>query len=716
MITIANREYEVVCQLHFDAQEGLIAYDDVFSQPEDSDLSTYAFSVDKTGPEVEKIKIGQLVYVMDGSEPRVFEILRIESSNDSLHLTCVDGGLDLINEEKGPISADNSYPISYYIDDIRNDSGWSIGVNKIADRRRKLAYEGAESGVARLRRVANAFDAEIRYTFELNDTHVLKRLINIYPKDHSIYSQGTGLDAVRLEYGVDVTAIQKTESIEDLVTALYATGEEGVNLVGFEIPEGDRARWGNYQGTIFDKEATARWSRHGHREDYDRDSGWGYILGHYDSQAKSQETLYQAVKDQIIKRSSPKLTYEVRVGDLSVKVRRGDRVTVVDHDYMPALAVEAQVASVSNVSFADNSYGTITLTNVTEVQTVTEMAIERLQRMLKSQQYNWNNVPYVLTVTSTNGAVFQSGKVETTLNARVTKNDIDVTSSFDRLEWTRVSQYQQSQGKDQDWNKKHTANSSSLAISTADVEVGATFFCKAYKSDEVQATGYLYIKDFTMTTYTGPTAPENPEIGFVWIDTSNGHQIQRIYVDGQWRQVYDERTPLPNEEELLAKIETEQAKKREEDRIAWLDLQAKALAAETDKWQAEYNALMAQLQANKEASEQAVRDQEQRLVAVTENLAQYAKKLAFVDNEISFAEEGVTLKAKDGAGTYLHVSKDRIAMYSNGNELMSIEKDMLTITNGVFTRTLRIGNFRIEQYELDEDIDVVRYVKGGINA
>ncbi|HEO7582916.1 TPA: hypothetical protein VBL43_002168, partial [Streptococcus agalactiae] len=53
---------------------------------------------------------------------------------------------------------------------------------------------------------------------------------------------------------------------------------------------------------------------------------------------------------------------------------------------------------------------------------------------------------------------------------------------------------------------------------------------------------------------------------------------------------------------------------------------------------------------------------------------------------------------------------DRISFYSSGKEVAYIAQSVLVIDSGIFTTKLQIGRYRIEQYELNPDINVVRYV------
>ena len=50
--------------------------------------------------------------------------------------------------------------------------------------------------------------------------------------------------------------------------------------------------------------------------------------------------------------------------------------------------------------------------------------------------------------------------------------------------------------------------------------------------------------------------------------------------------------------------------------------------------------------------------------------------------------------------------------FSAGKEVMYISQGVIHIDNGIFTASIQIGRFRTEQYYLDKDVNVVRYVGG----
>ena len=66
---------------------------------------------------------------------------------------------------------------------------------------------------------------------------------------------------------------------------------------------------------------------------------------------------------------------------------------------------------------------------------------------------------------------------------------------------------------------------------------------------------------------------------------------------------------------------------------------------------------------------------------------------------------------KNDASSTIKVSHDRISMFSAGKEVMYISQGVINIDNGIFTASVQVGRFREEQYHLNLDMNVIRYIK-----
>jgi len=315
MITLTDREYNKLCQLHFGSSGGLIAYNDWFEQDLDTGIGTYEFTVDKTGnPEIEKINVGCYLMVKDGSKLRSFEIMRIEEDKNSKTIYAEDAGLDLLGEQVPPYKADKSYPITHYIEEFTFDSGWEVGTNEIpATTTRKLEWQGTETATKRLLQLVKRFDAEISYDFEFLNDKIHKKLIHIHKR--------IGEDKkVRLEVGREASNVKRTISIENLATTIVATGADGITLAGAEYNEGN-IRSDLNSIYLIDYDAVARWKRAGYAP-----AGVG-IVKRYESEAKTPQTLMVEAVIKLKQWNHPEVTYDVAINILPTKTTTFDRVT-----------------------------------------------------------------------------------------------------------------------------------------------------------------------------------------------------------------------------------------------------------------------------------------------------------------------------------------------------------------------------------------------------
>ena len=83
---------------------------------------------------------------------------------------------------------------------------------------------------------------------------------------------------------------------------------------------------------------------------------------------------------------------------------------------------------------------------------------------------------YRLVISSSNGNIFKNGNIQTTLTATVFSWDENITDTLDpnQFIWTRVSDDAEA---DAEWNAAHYGGAKSIEITSADVDVRATFFC-----------------------------------------------------------------------------------------------------------------------------------------------------------------------------------------------------------------------------------------------
>ncbi|MGQ7526457.1 phage tail spike protein [Streptococcus suis] len=102
----------------------------------------------------------------------------------------------------------------------------------------------------------------------------------------------------------------------------------------------------------------------------------------------------------------------------------------------------------------------------------------------------------------------------------------------------------------------------------------------------------------------------------------------------------------------------------------------------------------------------------QRVVKIETNLGDQAQRWNAVDTFMQVSNDGLSLGKADGSSSMLFSPDGRITMFSSGTPVMYVDKGVIHIDNGIFSKTVQIGRFREEQYHNNPDINVKRYVGG----
>lgn len=146
--------------------------------------------------------------------------------------------------------------------------------------------------------------------------------------------------------------------------------------------------------------------------------------------------------------------------------------------------------------------------------------------------------------------------------------------------------------------------------------------------------------------------------------------------------------------------------------IIQAELEAKASAATLDNWLKAYQDYV---KANDKARAQAEKDlvsATQRVSTIAKDLGELSDRWNFIDTYMSSSNDGLVIGKNDGSSSMMFNPNGRISMYSAGVEVMYISQGVIHIENGIFSKTIQIGRFREEQYHLNPDMNVIRYVGG----
>lgn len=144
--------------------------------------------------------------------------------------------------------------------------------------------------------------------------------------------------------------------------------------------------------------------------------------------------------------------------------------------------------------------------------------------------------------------------------------------------------------------------------------------------------------------------------------------------------------------------------------IIQAEVEAKASADDLDNWIKAYKDFV---KANETARAQAEKDliaASQRVSNIAKDLGELSDRWNFIDSYMSSSNEGLVIGKNDGSSSMMFNPNGRISMYSAGVEVMYISQGVIHIENGIFSKTIQIGRFREEQYHINPDMNVIRYV------
>ena len=144
--------------------------------------------------------------------------------------------------------------------------------------------------------------------------------------------------------------------------------------------------------------------------------------------------------------------------------------------------------------------------------------------------------------------------------------------------------------------------------------------------------------------------------------------------------------------------------------IIQAELEGKASADTLDNWIKAYKDFV---KSNETARAQAEKDlisASQRVSNIAKDLGELSDRWNFIDTYMSSSNEGLVIGKNDGSSSMMFNPNGRISMFSAGVEVMYISQGVIHIENGIFSKTIQIGRFREEQYHINPDMNVIRYV------
>lgn len=347
---IIGRDMHVLCTPSTDAPDSLQIDDSGANQGQTISLTnnvaigTYDFTTYPDHEDIKYITEGNYIAFKDKyGKDRLYTIMTIEG-DDELDVHCEDIGLDLINEVAGAWNV-QAESVADTMNRCLHDTGWEIGINEIADRKRATKYESkTDSHLARIGMIMNAFDAECEFVIEMNGATVTKQIVNIYKTIGEDKVQQTFIDDINL------VALTRSGSIEDLCTCLICYGKEleDGKVTNISSIEYDDGKYYSPKGhiRIYDREAHQKWSRFRAYDYVGQGEFDGYINGAFQYDTDSPQELFNRGLSELKKRNDKKVSYEAELYDLQADI--GDTIQIADNRYQEKIYLSARVQEVQN--------------------------------------------------------------------------------------------------------------------------------------------------------------------------------------------------------------------------------------------------------------------------------------------------------------------------------------------------------------------------------
>lgn len=320
-----------------------------------------------------------------------------------------------------------------------------------------------------------------------------------------------------------------TKTVTQTVTESKEVDKD-TNLKGYKYDDG--RFFVDKDGRVCDREANAIWAK--------PNTKGKYLTRIYESEATSQKALFDECLGQLKKNNEPEVSYDVNPDKIPKEIDIGDRVRIIDHDYSPALYLEARLVDVTTSSTNDYIDRAVFANFVPKTSGIAERLFN-LQASVQDFKYSFENQPYVMSLESTSGNVFKDDIVDTHLIAKLTKAGIDQSANVDGYIWERISKYPDKLVvKDENWNENHKdLNEHFIELKRSDIELEATFVCSAMLDDLAVATASYTIKNFSIGVYKQKDEPDKAGLqwGDIWQWDDGDVHFKKIWKGDKWEDV-----------------------------------------------------------------------------------------------------------------------------------------------------------------------------------
>ena len=696
----------------------------------------------------------------------LFYVANITEDDFNITLNCNNTNLELVNEQANPFTSNSAQNIAWYLQrmELLTFATLEIGVNEIADKTRTLTFESQETKLARLQSLMSRFNAEFEFVTELNNNGTLKRIVlNIYREaDNEHHGIGKVRGDVVLRYGNDVKGVQVTTDKTQLFNAGVFTGADGLTLKDVERSDKDAngneefyTRKGNvavyaplsmerYPASMKDGD---NWTRKDFQTEYTNVN---------DLLAYAFRTIKQYAYPIVSYTASIQSNFLNDYQDLVL----GDTVKIYDKNFVGGLILQARVTE-QVISFTNPSNNTLTFSNYVKLDSkISDTLRNRMAEMIEAR------LPYTLKMSTSAGTSFKNGTGESIVTPELYKGQKKITDATyryyfgsemttgqtykvlaskienkqvltvaayvgndevarDKLTFINVSdgkngvkgergedgkslrlfstQYKYAQSAINTYSADGYTGDWSVVENTTGLKVGDSVQMRVFNTDKESDSWIVAVTSAVLGEHRIKTVSkgliekgdkgERGEKGA--IDEEKLKEIEQNINSKADQSLTQEQLNALNEKNAIMKAEWE----------------AKASLDTLNNLIAEYTRYKLQNDKDKAQSEKDLVSLNQRLIENIRNLKELAERWNFLDKYFQVGNEGIVFGEQNG-NTCAKMSNDRFSIFSAGTEVMYISQGTLFIENGIFSKSIQIGRFIEEQYHLNLDMNIIKYIGG----
>ena len=733
LLTIHDANLQKVAFVDNSKQNTLNYYGDTWVRSLPTGSSTFEFTVFKKAIKSDTALTKAYQYLNERAwvsfkykgKSFIFNVMTVEEDEQTIKCYCENLNLELINEIANPYKATKAMSFAEYCEamDLLYYTHLAIGINEVSDKKRTIEWQGQETKLARLLSLAKHFDAEIEFDTQLNaDSTIKKFSVNVYHENDDNH-QGVGRirNDIQLKYGKNIKSIRRKVDKTGIFNTIRPTGKRTVkNGAGEDVEEVVTIRglddWKKYNkdgicefyqrneslyaplsmqlypSTFSQGTAEDQWTR----KDFSYDT---------DNPKELRRLAYNELK----KHCYPAITYEV---DGYVDVEIGDTVKIHDAGFAPLLTIQARVSE-QRISFSNPASNKTVFSNFKALENQLSDGIqEAFERLFEQSK------PYTIKLSTSNGIIFKNNSGESIITPTLYKGGKLITAGV-TWRWSL--------------NDKVTTGMT-YTVRGQEITNTVTLTIGAYIGNDRVAVDELSLVNVSDGRIGAPG--KSTHIHFAFSENPDGSNLsltdndQRYYgyysdmeevasTDKARYKWFDRWTKIKTDKEDIERILDSKADQgltqeqlnalNEKTQIYEAELKAKASMEAFSELEKAYNVFV---QSNAEAQEKSESDlieASRRIELLTTEFGGMKELKTFIDTYMSFSNEGMIIGKSDASST-IKVSHDRISMLSAGKEVMYISQGVIHIDNGIFTASIQVGRFRTEEYYLNPDINVIRYV------